>query len=181
MQVSRSIVAIALVGVVAVACGGSGATQAPGGATQAPGATQGGGGATNQPQATQGGGDGTKPAGWDQYGKVSYEISAPVSLSGELGFLPVASVFGGDQGSTLSFSYLGGSTVLSISFTQGKVAISFGSEAGTVIGTDCTTSNLNIGSSSASGSFECTQVVAMMASGGQVTNVTMKGNFNGHG
>ena len=100
MQRSRSIVAIALMGVLVAACGGSAATQAPGGATQDPG----GGGATQNP----GGGGGSKPAGWDQYGKVSYEISAPVSLSGELGFVPASSSFGGDQATSLSFTYEGG-------------------------------------------------------------------------
>ncbi|MBI2781415.1 MAG: hypothetical protein HYX55_06440 [Chloroflexi bacterium] len=178
------------------ACGGSSPTQAPAGATQNPAATQaagatqgggggggGGGGATQQPAATQaggGGGSGSKPAGWDQYGKASYEISAPISLSGELGFIPAGSVFGGDQASSLSFSYDGASAVLSLGFTQGKLSVSFGSEAGTVVGTNCTTSNLNIGSSSASGSFDCQDVLAIMVSGAQVANVTMKGTFNGH-
>ena len=188
MRHSRSTAAIVLVSVLAAACGGSGATQAPAGATQGPAATQsgggvgGGGGATQAPAATQsGGGGGTKPAGWDQYGKVSYEISAPVSLSGELGFIPAASSFAGDQTTSLSFTVEDANVVMSILFTEGKASVSFGSEAGTVIGTNCKTSNLSIQASSASGSFECTEVLAMMASGAQVTNVTMKGTFNGHG
>lgn len=173
MQRSRSILAIALMGVLVAACGGSGATQAPGGATQDPG----GGGATQNP----GGGGGSKPAGWDQYGKASYEISAPVSLSGELGFIPAASSFGGDQATSLSFTYEGASDVLTIQLTQGRAVTSFGSATTSVVGSTCTTSNLSIQASSASGSFECTDVLAVMASGTQVTNVTMKGNFNVHG
>ena len=186
MQLSRSIVAIALVGMVAAACGGGSPTQAPGGATQGPAATDGGGGggggATDDPAATQsgGGGGGSKPAGWDQYGKVSYEASAPVSLSGELGFIPAASIFGGDQGTTLSFSYEDADAVLSIVFSAGVTSVSFGSNAGTVIGTNCTTSNLSIQATSASGSFECKEVLAMMASGAQVANVTLKGTFDAH-
>ena len=168
MQRSRSIVAIALTGVLVAACGGSAVTQAPGGATQAPG----GGGATQDP----GGGGGTKPAGWDQYGKVSYEISAPVSLSGELGFVPAASSFAGDQATSLSFTDDGASAVFAILFTQGKAVMSFGSEAASIVGSTCSTSNLSIQASSASGSFECADVLATMASGAQVANVTMKGN-----
>jgi hypothetical protein len=184
MQLSRSIVAIALAGMVAAACGGGSPTQEPGAATQGPAATDGGGGgATEGPSATQsggGGGGGAKPAGWDQYGKVSYEASAPVSLSGELGFIPAASVFGGDQGTTLSFSYEDADSVLSIVFSAGVTSVSFGSNAGTVIGTNCTTSNLSIQATSASGSFECKEVLAMMASGAQVANVTLKGTFDAH-
>ena len=158
MQRSRSIVAIALTGVLVAACGGSAVTQAPGGATQNPG------------------GGGTKPAGWDQYGKVSYEISAPVSLSGELGFVPAASSFAGDQATSLSFTDDGASAVFAILFTQGKAVMSFGSEAASIVGSTCSTSNLSIQASSASGSFECADVLATMASGAQVANVTMKGN-----
>ena len=59
--------------------------------------------------------------------------------------------------------------------------ISFGSATTSVVGSTCTPSNLSIQASSASGSFDCTDVLAIMASGTQVTNVTMKGNFNVHG
>ena len=185
MQLPRSVIAVAFVGLVAAACGSSSPTQAPG-ATQGSQATQdnggGGGGATDEPQATQGsGGGGSKPAGWDQFGKVAYQISAPLSMNGELGFLPAASIFAGDQGTSLSFTVAGTSEVFTIAFTQGTTTISWGSEAGTVVGSTCTTSGLSIQGSSASGSFECTDVIASLASGAQVTGVTIKGSFNVHG
>jgi hypothetical protein len=184
MQTIRSLAIALLAASLVAACGGSSATQAPGSTTGGGG----GGGATTTPQqtdaaqATAGGGGGSKPAGWDQFGKASYEISAPVNLSGELGFVPAASVFNGDQGTQLSFTLEGQNVIMTITFTEGKTGVSFASEAGPVIGTNCGTSNLSIQATSASGSFDCSDdVIALMTSGAQVTDVTLKGTFNAHG
>lgn len=181
MQVQRSVLAVALVGVLAAACGGT-----PSG-TQGPGATQGGGGggATQVPGATQGGGGGggggNKPAGWDQYGKASFEASDPINLSSELGFIPAASRFDSNAQTYLSFSYTGSQEILSILVTEGVTTVSYGGPAGTVIGTACTTSNLKVETTSASGSYECKDTTAFLASGASVTGVTLKGTFNAHG
>jgi hypothetical protein len=181
MQHSRSILALALVGVVLAACGGGGPTQGPDGGPG--GATQGPDGATQGPVATQtgGGGGGDKPPGWDQYGKASYEISAPISLSGELGFVPAASRFDGEAATSLTFTVDGTEEVLTFVIIQGGASMSFASPSATVVGVSCTTSNLSIQAASAKGSFECTQVTAFMASGASVANVTIKGSFDVHG
>ncbi|MEO8274488.1 MAG: hypothetical protein ABI620_10515 [Chloroflexota bacterium] len=167
-----------LIAVVAACGGGTSPTQGPGAATQNPATTDGGGGATAAPVATDGGGGGN-PAGWDQYGKLSFEISAPFG-SGELGFVPLASHFESDQATSLSFTNEGSDTVIGILLTQGKLNISYGSPAGTVIGTNCTGTNMSIQQSSASGSFECTEALALSSAGAQVANVTLRGNFNVH-
>ena len=182
MRTSRSVLAVAIVGVLVVACGGSGPTQAPGGGGG------GGGGATDAPEATQsggggagGGGGGNKPPGWDQYGKGSFEISAPISLSGELGFVPAASRFDGEAATSLSFTVEGTEQALTFSVVQGAASMSYASTSATVVGTSCTTSNLSIQATSAKGSFECTQTAAFLASGASVANVTLKGSFDVHG
>ena len=180
MQLLKSTLTVGLLAVIVAACGGGGPTQGPGGATQGPG------GATQGPGATQtggggGGGGGNKPAGWDQYGKGSYEISGPISLSGELGFVPAASRFDAEAATSLNFTVEGTETVLTFLVIQGGASMSFGSPDATVVGVTCTTSNLSIQATSAKGSFECTQVTAFLASGASVAGVTIKGSFDVHG
>jgi hypothetical protein len=60
------------------------------------------------------------------------------------------------------------------------VTVSYGSEAATVGGIQCTTSNLSVQGSSAKGSFDCPQTVAFLASGASITSVTIKGSFDVH-
>ena len=176
MQLPKSIVAVALVGMVAIACGGTPATSGPG-ATQNPG-----GGATPGPQATQGGvGGGTKPAGWDQYGKVHIEISGPVQKSGDYGFVPAASIFGGAQGSSLSFTVEGASELVSILIgPDQKVIVSYAGEDFSAPAAECTTSNWNMGTTSASGSFDCKAAFVITSAGATVTGATIKGTFDAH-
>lgn len=183
MQVPKSVAAVVLVGLVAVACGGTPATAGPGGATQNPG-----GGATLGVQATpgaqatqSGGGGGTKPAGWDQYGKVHIEISGPVQKSADYGFVPAASIFGGAQGSSLNFTVEGVSEVVSILIgPDQKVVVSYIGEDFSAPAAECTTSNWNMGTTSASGSFDCTAAFVITASGASVTGANVKGNFDAH-
>jgi hypothetical protein len=169
MQVSRSLIAVALVGVLAAACGGGASpTQAPGAATQNPG----GGGATENP----GGGGGG--AGDTSHGKVHIEMSGPVTKSGDYGFVPAGSVFGGDQGSSLNFTNEGTNEVVSILIgADGSVVVSYGTPEFSAPASQCTTSNWNIGASSASGSFDCTAALVIMASGATAQDGKLKGTF----
>jgi hypothetical protein len=185
MKASRSIGTLAIVAALLSACsGGAGPTQQPAGAT----AGTGGGTATENPQATDqpvattaGGGGGGNPAGWDRYGKVHVEMSGPVSKTVELGFIPAGSVFGGAQGSSLSFANEGQNEVVSILIgPDNKIVISYGGVEFSMPGTECTTSNWNIGATSGSGSFDCKAALVIMASGASVTNGTLKGNFDAH-
>lgn len=174
MQLQRSLVAIALVGMLAAACGASTPTQAPP-ATQGPG-----GGATADPG---GGGPTTNPGGGGpgdtQFGKVHIEIRGPIEHTGDYAFVPAGSLFGGTQGSSLNFTNASTSEIVSILISaDGSVLVSFGSESMTVPAAECTTSNWNIGATSASGSFDCTAGLAITASGATVQGVTVKGNFD---
>ena len=189
MQSMRSIAALAVITAVLGACGGNaGATQQPGGATTNSGG--GGGTATQQPAATDepaattdtgGGGGGGNPAGWDRYGKVHVEMGGPVSKTVDLGFVPAGSLFGGAQGSSLSFTNEGSNQVVSILIgPDNKIVISYGGPEFSMPGTECTTSNWNIGATSGSGSFDCKASIVIMASGASVTNGTLKGNFDAH-
>jgi len=190
MQSVRSIAALAVVAALLGACGGNaGATQQPGAATTNPGG--GGGGATQQPAATDepaattdpgsGGGGGGNPAGWDRYGKVHVEMGGPVSKTVDLGFVPAGSLFGGAQGSSLSFTNEGSNQVVSILVgPDNKIVISYGGVEFSMPGTECTTSNWNIGATSGSGSFDCKAALVILASGASVTDGTLKGTFDAH-
>src|SRR3954471_12456136 len=138
MQTGESIVkrssalgSFALVAAMVAACGGSAATQGPAGGASGPAATAAGGATTpaGQPEATQAGNGstGNKPAGWDQYGKVHIDVGGPVSKSGDYGFVPAGSIFGGAQGASLNFTIDGSDEVVSIVVgPDGKVLVSYG-------------------------------------------------------
>lgn len=172
MQLPRSIgTAFSLVVLVAACSGNPPATQGPAGATTNPGgATTNPGGATVDP-----GGGGPDFAN----GKGHFEISGGATKSGDLGFLPIASQFGGmdttllnftagdtDQTETLSIQITGGGTLVAI----------YASLDVTVTGVVCTASNLNVGATTASGSFDCSQTIAVTSSGATI-QATLKGNF----
>lgn len=182
MQVSRSVIALALVGALAGACGGTPATQGPGGGdpTTGPGATQGSGPGATQgsgPGATQGGGGGGG-AGDTSHGKVHIEITGPVTKTADYGFVPAGSIFGGDQGSSLNFTNEGTNEIVSIVISaDGKVLVSYGTQEFSAPAAECTTSNWSIGTTSASGSFDCTAALVVLESGAMVQDGKIKGNF----
>jgi hypothetical protein len=190
MNPIKPLTLVALLALLVGACGGNaGATQQPAGATTNPGG--GGGTATQQPAATNepavttdpgaGGGSGGNPSGWDRFGKVHVEMGGPVSKTVDLGFVPAGSLFGGAQGSSLSFTNEGSNQVVSILIgPDSKVVISYGGPEFSMPGTECTTSNWNIGATTGSGSFQCTASLVIMASGASVINGTLKGNFDAH-
>jgi hypothetical protein len=184
MRSTRTMAAVALAAVLLGGCSGGGPTQAPdtgsnGGvtATDVPVAT-------DVPPATQssgGGAGGTKPAGWDQYGSVHVEFGGPVDKTADYGFMPAGSVFGGAQGSALSFALTDINEIVSVVIgADGTVLVSY-------LGTDfqmpaasCTTSNWDVGATNASGSFECTAEITILASGAAVPGGTVKGTFEAH-
>ncbi|HJW22527.1 MAG TPA: hypothetical protein VJ506_08880 [Candidatus Limnocylindrales bacterium] len=175
MRGSRSVLAIALIGVLGAACGGSSPTQAPGAATQN---TDGGGGGTATQNPGGGGGGGGGGAGDTSHGKVHIEISGPVTKSADYGFVPAASLFGGDQGASLSFSNGVQNEVVSILINaDNTIVVSWGTAEFSAPAAECTTSNWNVGATSGSGSFDCTAALVIMASGATVQNGKVKGSF----
>ena len=185
---------IAVTALVLAGCGGAAATQAPGATAGGPGATTGpvatttGGEATEQPAATENptatqgtGGDGSHPAGWDQYGKVHVDMSGPATKSADYGFVPAGSLFGGAQGSSLNFAIDGTDEVVSILIgADGSVIVSYGGPDFSMPGANCTTTNWNIGTTSASGSFDCTAAITIMGSGASLAGGKIKGSFTAH-
>ena len=183
MRVRNTIVALGALALLLAACGSSSPGQTQGsGQTQGAAPTDGGTNPTDGPGPTQGGGGGgNKPAGWDQNGKVHIEIGGPAQHTGDYGFVPQASIFGGAQGSSLSFAIEGTSELVSILVGQdGSVLVSFASDALSVPAAECTTSNWNIGATSGSGSFDCTAAFGIVASGATLTGFTVKGTFDAH-
>lgn len=180
MQVLRNVGAAVVLGVMVAACGGSGPTQAPG-------ATQGGGGATQGAAATSdtgpgatvdGGGGGG--GGDTSHGKVTFTVSGPLSTSGEYGFIPAGSIFGGAQGSVFNFGDSSGASgnILSMIISpDGSVLVSFAGTAGQVPAAQCTTSDWNIGATEARGKFDCTAAMSLTATGATVEGGTIKGEF----
>lgn len=177
MRVLRSGLAVGvLVAVVAACSGAPAATQGPGG----------GGGSTTQPQATvqpvaTQPGSGGNTAGWDQYGKVHIEVSGPVQKTGDYGFVPAGSLFGGAQGSSLNFTNDNTSELVSILISpDGTVVVSVTTAEFSAPAAQCTTSNWNMGATSGSGSFDCTAALVILASGATAQGGTVKGTFEAH-
>jgi hypothetical protein len=181
MQLLKNIGAVAVLGAVIAACGGNAPTQTPG-ATQAAGdgGGGGGGGATQAPAATDGGGGGITDA---SHGKATFTISGPITKSGEFAFVPAGSIFGGDQGDSLSFtdSLQNNTSILSIvQSPDGSVVVSYGGPDGQIPGAPCTTTDWNIGAGSGSGKFDCTAAFTLMPSGATVQGGEIKGEFSAH-
>lgn len=182
MQVLKNVGASLVLGVIVAACGGGNApTQAPG-ATPAAG-NGGNGAATQQPTGTgnPGGNGGNGGVGFE-FGKVKFTVDGPVKASGELGFIPAASAFGGAQGSALSFGTAdnAGSDATLVSIVigaDGAVIVSYAGPAGQVPAATCTTSEWNVGATSASGKFDCTAALSLMPSGATAAGGTIKGDF----
>ena len=186
MNVSRSIAALGIVVVLVSACGGSGAA-----ATQANGGGGGGGGgtATDQPGATDepgatdaGGGGGGNDIGFGN-GKATFEVTGPITASGEYGFVTYGSIFGGAQGSSLTFARTSGAdaSLLNIIIGQdGSVLVSYTGTEGQMPAATCTTSDWNIGTTSGSGKFDCTAQFSVTKSGATVAGGTIKGSFEAH-
>ena len=187
MQVVKSLGAVVALGVLVAACGGGAPTQGPG-ATQPGG---GGGGATAQPGATNDTGPGPTGDGGNggtigfEYGKVTFTVTGPIETSGELGFIPMGSMFGGDQGTILNFGQsdttgTDGSMVSVVIGADESVVVSYLGTAGQMPGATCTTSDWNIGANTASGKFDCTATITITASGATVAGGNIKGEFTAH-
>jgi hypothetical protein len=167
LRPGSSLIAVAI---LLAACGsgaGPGSGSTPG--TQA---TQGGGGET----PGTGGGGGIDTAN----GKAHVDFTGPNPKTDDLGFVPLASHFGGTDETILTFSNPGSSSALSVTWTAGQVAASYTSLDLTVTGTDCTGSS-NVQGSSASGSFDCTTVIVILKSGATSQEGELKGTFDAHG
>jgi hypothetical protein len=181
MRLREGLAILALAGAIA-ACSGSG-----------PGSTDGNdnGGPTAQPQPTSndggpdnGGPDNGGPGNPDfTYGKVTFEVSGPIEVNAEYGFVPPASLFGGPAGSSLNFTdnIDSAASLLTIIVSQdGTVVVSFTGPSGTIPAASCETSNWDIGTTSGSGSFDCTAQFTMMPSGATVQGGRITGTFNAH-
>lgn len=186
MQHLRNLGAVAMLGIVVAACGGGSPTNAPA-ATQAGNGGNGGNGGTptEQPAATDGGNGGNGGTVGFQNGKVTFTVTGAITGQGELGFVPTGSMFGGSEGSVLNFADStdgGQGSVLSIAnSSDGSVTVSYTSTAlGQVPGTTCTTTDWNIGATSASGKFDCTSQLSISISGAVVGPSTIKGEFTAH-
>lgn len=165
--------------VLVAACGGGSPTQAPAGATTNP--DGGGGTPTNGPEATQSGDGGGGGAGDTSHGKAHVDVTGPdVSASKDLGFLALTSHFGGTDATILYFTN-GDEIVLTMTWTSGSAAVTYVSPDLSTTGIDCATSNVNIGGSSASGSFDCTSSFMILKSGASVEGGTLKGTFEARG
>jgi hypothetical protein len=187
VRIVKPLIAIAIASLVVVACGGRAApTQAPA-ATSADGG--GGGGATAGPEATAagpgetvaGGGGGGGGTGSTANGSAHVELSGPATKSGDYGLVLPASIFGGDQGTTLSYTNEDATDVVAIRLQpDGTAIVSYGGQDLTAPGATCTTTNLNVTGSSASGSFECHDVMVVTAAAATLSGATLKGTFTAH-
>ncbi|MEO5704626.1 MAG: hypothetical protein ABIZ52_08595 [Candidatus Limnocylindrales bacterium] len=159
---TRNLVVLFAAALIISACSGSSPTQGPG-------ATQGGG----VPGGNPGGGDTSN-------GKVTFQVTGAITASGEWGFVPAASIFGGDQGASLSFSNSleQNAGLFSIVVAQdGQVLVSYVGPEGQVPGAECTTSDWNMGTSEGSGKFDCTAALTITSTGATSTGGKITGSF----
>jgi hypothetical protein len=179
MQVPRSLVSIALAGLIVAACGGGGPTQAPG-ATQGPG-----GGPTQAPGATQGpdGGPTIDPNGGPILpglgsGQVRFEVSGSLSRNGELPFFGLGSRFEGEAGKYYAFTAESDNTEIVTIFESGDGwLVGYASESGSASATVCEMSNLNTTDTHAAGTFDCPNTIIVKPDGTYATDGRIKGSF----
>lgn len=157
MQLPKSVIAVSLIGLLAAACGGTTATQGPGG-----------------PGATTGNGNG------NEFGSVKFTVSGPFEKNDEFAFIPAASVFGSAQGSVLNFNDTDdNSAIVSILVAaDGKVVVSYSGTEGQVPAAECTTTDFKVEARSASGKFDCTSTASMSGSGAVLGPGKITGEFS---
>ena len=171
MQVLRSRLSIALIAGLSVACSGAPA------ATQAPG----GGGATPGPQATSGGQATSPPDGGGGTGggsgQIHIEIGCPVQMTVDAPFFAIGSRFDGPAGVALNFTAPGSDAIAAVTGVSDVWVISYVSAEIGANAQECQLSNWNIGATSGSGSFDCTDGFATKMDGTFLSGITMKGSF----
>jgi hypothetical protein len=177
MRLRGAFTAILLAAVAAACSGGPAATQGGNGNGNPTPAPQQPTPAPQQPTPDGNGGGGNPDF---TYGKVTFEVSGPIQTSDEYGFVPVASLFGGPAGTSLNFTNnveSGGSLLTIVQTPEGTVIVQFVGAAGTIPASTCETSNWNIGTTNASGTFDCTAEFSMMPSGAAVQGGRITGSF----
>ena len=180
MRIAKSVGAVAAIGLLVAACGGSGTTptQGPdGGGT--PTQNTGGGTPTQNTGGGGGGGGGSTGGGT---GTIHLEVGGPIQDTVDLPFFAIGSRFGGPAGVGLNFTTDGGGAIASVtspgSTTTDTWTISLINDTMNANSSECTLSNWTVGATSASGTFDCKNGFAIKVLGGDyLTGVTMKGNF----
>lgn len=161
--------------------------QSPSGAAPTSGTGDGQATPTTGSDATQGSDATATPAGGGGGGgaggsnSVHFVVTSPLlNKTGDLPFVALASVFGGDANTSLSYADTSTNDVLGILIIQGNVAISYSSSSGgaTVAASSCTSTDLHVDATSASGSFDCTNADVLTTSGG-IGKGEIKGTFSG--
>jgi hypothetical protein len=161
--------------------------QSPSGAAQTSGAGDGQATPTTGSDATQGSDATATPAGGGGGGgggsanSVHFEVtSSLLNQTGDLPFVALASVFGGEANTSLSFATASTNDVMGILILQGNVAVSYSASTSgvTVAAPICTVTDLHLDATSASGSFDCTNADVLTTSGG-VGKGEIKGTFSG--
>lgn len=163
---------------VAACGGGPAATQGPGAATQGPGAaTQGPGGGTVDPGAGATTDPGGRPVDGGGSGQIHIELGGPIQESVDQPFFAVGSRFGGQAGTALNFTTADGTGIAAINEVNGVVIVSWVTDDAGYNSSTCTTSNWNIGATSGSGEFDCTDGFGTKTDGTFLSGITMKGSF----
>lgn len=157
--------------------------------SSAPGTTQDrGDGSTDAPEAPTtpiesapgdpGGGD---PGGGNSgggSGQIHIEIGGPVQATVDEPFFAIGSRFDGTEaGVQLNFTSEGSAGIGSIMGVNGTYVIGYVSDEVAASAQDCELTDWNIGDSSASGSFDCSEGYGTAPDGTYLTGITMQGSF----
>lgn len=176
MRVLRSAVtALLLLAFVAACSSAPGTTQDRGdGSTDAPEAP------TTPIEATPGNGGGD-PGGGNTgggSGQIHIEIGGPVQATVDEPFFAIGSRFDGSEaGVQLNFTSEGSAGIGSITGVNGTYVIGYVSDEVAANAQDCELTDWNIGDSSASGSFDCSDGYGTAPDGTYLTGITMQGSF----
>jgi hypothetical protein len=161
---------------IAVACSGAAdATQGGGdGSTSAPGATT---TTAESPPADGGSGSGGDNTGGGS-GQIHIEIGGPVQATVDQPFFAFGSRFDGSEaGVQLNFTSEGAVGIASITGVNGTYVIGYAGDDVAANAQTCELTDWNIGDSSASGSFDCTDGFGTAPDGTYLTGITMQGSF----
>lgn len=191
MRNLRLMVILAALALVAAGCGGSSGGPSTGSpddggsvATADPGGGNDGGGGGDDGGGDDGGSDGGNDGGGDIVtgdGSAHYEVSGDVTTSGDLAFIDLTSTFDAAAGQAyLTFSNGGDEVLVVVLDRDGGSAVQFGNPEIAISPTPlgCTFDIGELDGSNASGSFDCTNQLAVK--GEQIASASIKGTFEAH-
>ncbi len=175
MRVSRHTIAVGLVAAAMAACS-SAPSEPPGGADDGGGGSSSGPATSIAPMVSPAGDAGGNSGGGT--GQIHIDIGGPAQSTVDLPFFSFGSRFDGDvAGVQLNFTSEGATGIASITGVSDSFVIGYVGDDLSANAQTCTLTDWTIGTTSASGSFDCTEGFGTTPDGTYLSDITMKGSF----